>query len=302
MKDIKYGSGRCPDCGEELGSALSSWRMHNCLKKFNLNQQPANQQAGEGFVLNEKAEIVTNTEQKQAEERKFVYFIEDTIPSTQGRWFGMEYYPATSWTDDFSTWTNDPLKAHKFETFKEADKVRNELNMYGYIITEHEFVNHMYIDKSDNADPQTSIPVTDTVKEEDIRKENELVNVLKEYISFLDKECSRLFCLAHIHGYIPDSVYIEKGRELREKIKSLSSIQYKEETLIEQWFPFDEDIQQKTKNDLNILDAAYLNNVSEMSIYEERLIEQQNEIASLKSKIITLQQINETMLNLKTNR
>lgn len=109
--------------------------------------------------------LTTVTEGK--EDRKFVYFIEDTHPAYKGLWFGMETYPVTSWTSDFKAWTNDPLKAHAFATFEEADKVRIELNMDGYIVTEHEFVNQLYVDKSQNAQPSepSTLPVVDYEKE-----------------------------------------------------------------------------------------------------------------------------------------
>lgn len=104
-----------------------------------------------GNIINDTQSSPSSKEDTvHMEQRKFVYFIEDTHHSKQGLWLGLEYYPETSWTGGIKAWTNDPLKAFPFKTFREADKIRVELNMDGYIVTEHEFVNERYIDKSQN--------------------------------------------------------------------------------------------------------------------------------------------------------
>ena len=90
------------------------------------------------------------------EVRKFVYLIEDTHPSRQGMWWGLEEVPLTSWETTFKAWTNDPLKAIQFATFEKADEQRKELNMYGYIVTEHDFVEmppHEKVDSKPSLEP-----------------------------------------------------------------------------------------------------------------------------------------------------
>ena len=90
------------------------------------------------------------------EVRKFVYLIEDTHPNRQGLWWGLEEVPLTSWETTFKAWTNDPLKAIQFDTFEQADEQRKKLNMDGYIVTEHEFVEmppHEKVDSKPSLEP-----------------------------------------------------------------------------------------------------------------------------------------------------
>ena len=152
-------------------------------------------------LLNDISQFTPSTKEEktgveEVEERKFVYFIEDTHPAYKGLWFGLEAYPITSWENDFKAWTNDPLKAYPFKTYEEADKVRVELNMDGRIVTEHAFVNGMHIDKSQNC--QHSTPLT----EDNYEKEAE---ELYPYFTFRDepirteKENSRIDELRKVH-------------------------------------------------------------------------------------------------------
>ena len=83
-------------------------------------------------------------------ERRFVYFIEDTHPAKVAKWLGTEFEPDTSWTAKMTCWTDNPANALQFKTFDEAETCRKELNIDGYIVTEHEFVNNKHVDKSQN--------------------------------------------------------------------------------------------------------------------------------------------------------
>lgn len=55
-------------------------------------------------------------------------------------------------------------------------------------------------------------------------------------------------------------------------------------------------IEDSNKNDLLILEESYVNQVSEMSIYEERLLSQQEEIKTLKEQVKALKHLNNELM------
>ena len=135
---------KCKWCG------LEEWQ-HKEFKKLSILPESSNPIATDHTTIQPN-----QTEAEKEEVRKFVYLIEDTHPNRQGLWWGLEEVPLTSWETTFKAWTNDPLKAIQFNTFKEADEIRKKLNMDGYIVTEHEFVEmppHEKVDSKPSLEP-----------------------------------------------------------------------------------------------------------------------------------------------------
>ena len=160
------------------------------------------------------------TEVEKEEVRKFVYLIEDTHPSRQGLYFGFDPYPISSWETGFKAWTNDPLNATQFNTFKEADEIRKKLNMDGYIVTEHEFVE---MPPHEKVDSKPSIEPNQTEAEKVLEKyfpnpddlvngrvKNVIIKAMEEYASltrkqvieeveeFVDERSNRLDSISHL--------------------------------------------------------------------------------------------------------